>query len=64
MLLTKQKFTHFFKKKKKKEKKNPYANIQGVAHINNSKLKHKAYEDIDTMSSIQQKKDARSSGRT
>ena len=32
-----------------------YANIKGAAHINNSKLKHKAYEDIDTiitMSSI------------
>ena len=36
-----------------------YANIQGAAHINNSKLKHKAYEDIDTiitMPSIQPKK--------
>ena len=38
--------------------------MQRATHINNSKLKHKAYEDIDTMSSIQQKKDARSSGRT
>ena len=26
-----------------------YANIKGAAHINNSKLKHKAYEDVDTI---------------
>ena len=54
MLLRKEACYLYFKKKK--EKKNPYANIQGVAHINNSKLKHKAYEDTDTMSSIQPKK--------
>ena len=46
---------YFKKKKKRKEKRNPYDNTQSAAHINNSNLKHKAYEDIDTMSSIQQK---------